>query len=217
VVLLVVAVISGLRESAAHKKPALDLVFEGVGTPCVYDFEATEQDVPLGTWHTLVPAVTGSASPVGNTTAHTLVRLHVRDLRPRPLTAVKVRVHELRGIREPARNVHVDYLKWMHDDGEGHVRSLQGTTVEPGNDCRAYIDLATRSRLGENFALEFAQHHLREWSITGPPAVYLHLVASGQEESGLHVPDCHRAFLLEASPDGGFNVVPKALSECGFL
>lgn len=199
------------REAASHERQALELVFEGAGSPCVYDFEATEQDVPLGTWHTLVPAVTGSASVAGNTTPHTLVRLHVRNLRSRPLEAVTVRVHEARPAYE-----HVHYLKWIHDDGEGHVQSLQGITVEPGNDPRAYIDLATRSRRGENFALEFAQRHLRDWSIQGPPAVYLHLIASGQEESGLHVPDCHRAFLVEASADGGFAVVPKPLSECGF-
>lgn len=199
-------------EAASHNKQALNLVFEGNGSPCVYDFEAREQDVPMGTTHTLVPAVTGSASPGGNTTAHTLVRLHVRNLRPRPLKAVTVRVHEA----SPAYD-YMDYLKWMHDDDEGHVRSLQGITVEPGTDSRAYIDLATKSRLRENFALEFAQRHLRDWSIKGPPAVCLHLIASGQEESGLHVPDCHRAFLLEPAADGGLNVVPKSLSECGFL
>jgi hypothetical protein len=214
------------RESASHKKPAFDLVFEGDGSLCVHHFEGTPGDLVGTHWTTASPAVSGVSGMPGyqgavgpSAVPHTLVRLHVKNLRSRLLGGVTVRVVETTHARDgsPAFQ-HSDFLKWMHDD-DSHIRSLQGDTVRPGDDQHAYIDLATKSDAPHTlFALEFAQQHLREWSVLAGSslALHVHLLVTGREEDGRQVPDCHRTFLVEALDDGRLTVIPKSLDECGF-
>jgi hypothetical protein len=218
---VVVAIIALARcESRSHAKDALDLVFEGEGTPCVYDFTAPSTGELAGThWRTAFPAVSGSVSPGRSGPSglsapgdpHTTVRLHVKNLRSRPLGNVTVRVTAAVRVNGGSLE-HYDCLKWMHDDGESHVRSLQGDTVRPGDDPRAYIDLATKNHAHVVFALEFAQPHLRKWS-TGSSAMYARLLATGREEDGRQVPDCERTFLIEIADDGGLKVTRQSLAQ----
>jgi hypothetical protein len=227
----------GIAAVRAHR-PALDVVFEGDGTPCVHDFAG---DPGYGyTWGThwenvpqpsgiaelltgasvSVPATTGVGGPsavvVPSTRVrHTLVRLLVKNLRSESLNGVRVRLAEARYADGVRAHEYSDFLKWMHDDGEAHVRSLQGDVLDSGDNPHAYMDLATKSHTLGGFCLEFAQPHLRNAEIKSSP-VYIHVVATGRDDDGRHVPACHRAFVIEAQKAAGLTVKSKTLKECGF-
>ena len=194
------------------KTDALDVVFEGEGTPCTYEYTVPEVT-------TITVPFTGSVSynyPPKQISA-TGTRLHVKNLRDRRVKQVTVRILDARVVEDGARAYpYSDMLKWMHDDLGARQRSLEGRTVEAGNDAHAYIDLATKGHPYNAFSLEFAQPHLRQIPLPAVPTYVLIEAMGADERTGERVPPCQRAFLIDIRKDGGLTVTLKTLGECGF-
>jgi hypothetical protein len=213
----------GWAEEAFHRSDALDLLFEGDGTPCVADYDGTAGVVPVGTTVMHSPVPTTPLFPagmwaIGRPARCTLVRLHVRNIRDRRLARVTVRVVEAvsEGSGHKA-HPYSDLLKWMHDDSLARPFSTQGREIEPGDDPDSYIDFATKDHSDNSqFVLEFAMPHLRNCPLPAE-STFVHLVARAfDERTERRVPDCHRAYRVAVRPDGGLTVTSKTLDECGF-
>lgn len=211
----------GSADEALHRSDALRIVFEGEGSPCVLEFVAA---------NTLPPAIvtikiSGHLTPEAlqgmverrMAAPHTQLRLHVENLRQRPIREVRVRLREARTVADGAKAYeHSDFLKWMHDDTPDHPASLVGREIRPGNDPDAYIDFATKNHGADSYVFEFAQSHLRNTPIRAV-STYVHLVATGADrQSGREVPDCHAAFRIDVREDGGLSATAQSLEECGF-
>ena len=208
--LLIIYVAVGRREEAFHQSQALDLVFEGEGTPCVYHFAAPQTrsfSSPLST------AVIGM-EPVFATQQATIVRLHVKNLRARRLSRVRVRVQDVRRVSDGQRaHPHSDWLKWMHDDSPSHPQSVEGREIEVDDDPHAYIDLATKVHNCNIFFLDFAMPHLRQVPVSAAP-YHVQVVASGCDEvTGRTAPKCQKTFILAVDSDGTLTVSSKSIDE----
>jgi hypothetical protein len=217
------AALCSFANAKFHRSPALDLVFEGDGTDCVFRYSGTVGIQRVGTTIVGVPPFEfdhgklydGPVSPPYMQC--TMVRLHAVNLRDRAVNKVTVR---LRGARRVAGGAlahpHADFLRWRHDNGPERQLSISGRRIRPGADLDAFIDLATKGHASSEFVLEFAQINLRQDTLAAEDT-YVHVEAEGfDEETGRPVPMCSKAFLLSISEDGGLDVVPKALEECGF-
>jgi hypothetical protein len=203
------------RDERYQASNALDIVFEGDGTPCVYEFTVPAPPVLAAS-----SRLTTSTSLLGYPPRRvdvTGLRLHVQNLRTRRVKQVTVRMRDARRADDGTQAYpYSEILKWMHDDYGPRLLSVDGRTVEPGDDANAYIDFATKSHEDDAFALEFVQPHLRAMGLAAVPT-YIHLELSGaDEQTGIRVPPCERAFLIGIRDDGGLTASPKRLDECGF-
>jgi hypothetical protein len=185
----------GIREGRVERSPALDLVFEGEGTPCLHrsltrrpvmtDIPAVTEDLPI-TSFTLAPL------PLVQTS---LIRLRVRNLRARPLERVTVQLRGFGGLETnlPAPAL----LQWMHDDGPEHLLSIQGRVIKPGEDEDAYIDVLSKDDIADVFGLEFAASNRLYICRSSVAPLDLELGATGYDEVTHHrVPDLRQVFRL---------------------
>jgi hypothetical protein len=214
----------GGKEAAFHNSEAVDLVFEGPSTPCLYEFDGFSGMVPIGTTYLRVPNGDGDqlvVSPglvmTGRPSRQAMLRLRAKNLRGRRLSRVTVRLVEatLESNRERAYP-YSDFLKWMHDDSPSHPLSIEGRELNPSDDPAAYLDLATKEVGDDEYVLELAMPHLRNVPLRAVSTL-LHLVVQAtDEDTGRRAPDSHRAFQIDIKPDGRMTLTPRALEECGF-
>jgi hypothetical protein len=225
---LVIAILFGTRyfrlgeaEEKYHASVALDICFEGDGTPCVFPYPGTVGFQAIGTTVVAIPPVRerlvgwSIASPLN--TPCTMLRLHVLNSRARPVNDVTVWLRDSRFVAD-GRQAHPEpeRLRWRHDNTSERPESIRGRRIRPGKDPTSYVDLLTKSHPAHDFVLELAQLNLRQICLEAKP-IYVHVGAEGFDEaSGREVPPCERAFLIDFSPEGVPTIVPKTLEECGF-
>jgi hypothetical protein len=144
------------------------------------------------------------------------VRLRVQNRRRRHIDLVRVAVREVRRVDAlPLPDHFVDFLKWMHDDTPDHPESISGIALAP-DECR-YVDLATKILPTGFLVIEYARPHLRN-SFPLPAAAYYLLIegTARDAETRRRAPARLAAFELSVGDEGGLEVSPRSLGECGF-
>jgi hypothetical protein len=202
---------------AFHASPAFDLTFDGEGTRCIHQYHAPASLIPIGTTFTAVPSLSGTplGLPMGVFASgppqpHMLVRLHVKNLRDRALTGVRVKVCDARRVEDgqPA-HPYPYFLKWMHDDTDEHPFSLVKGRDLPPDDAYAYVDLATKCMTAAaGFVLEFPLPHLRNIELAAQPTSVALEVTGADKESNREAPPVRKRFIIGVRPDGGLSVTP---------
>jgi hypothetical protein len=207
IVLVVGSGILGSAERRFQQSEALDLVFEGDGTPCVQAFDII----------TALPDYEQPRQPAIGVRVRrepaTTLRLHAKNLRSRRLGQVRVRLRNIRPVTGAQPEHYSDWLKWTHDDSPAHPASLLGRQIEPGIDRDAYLDFVTKAHHSNDFVVEFAMSHLRQEGFPATPH-YIHIVATGVDEAtGRSFPAYNRAFLFEVDADGKPLITSKTMAD----
>lgn len=184
-------------EKRFHESPALALTFDGVGTPCVYEFLTNVELIPLGTTHIHIAdpkmPIVASTSGYPGVEHATDIRLRVTNLRKRRLHRVRVSVEVLTAEGETF-DFPEDWLHWMYDDTPAHQASVEGKEIDPG--ASKYVDLVMLLDGLAEMTVYFAQDGLRR-TLLHHGFYQMRVTASGYDEgTDKYAPPASQTFLV---------------------
>ncbi len=195
IVLVIGVAIAGLRDSRFHRSVPLELIFEGANTPCVELHHETRdmQSVPddKGTFTVSGRLIVGAVT----------VRLHLRNLRNRNLSQVKVRM--VRIATPDGTDITQNYfLQWMYDPPPTYPASHAGISCRPGLEAHAYINVAFKKVDRPDISILFASDTLASRVYTAPELDLDVEVESRDEQSNRPGPRVTERYRLTAVANG---------------